>query len=225
MSFHVLGLINACYGGAVFSFGPTGGSQDDTDKPGSWAVTAGSDDKEVWSTGEAGAGSLFFHAIIKGVETGDADIGYAQVRRSTDNKILQQGGVVRLGHLISYLGTKFQDLIDAHPKEEDSYHLPWSGPIQSEASRARGGFFFMSPYKLAPGVAKPFSVKPGPTSGIAGNPDLQVFNAPEEYKVKGVDISHFNKVDWTKIDPDELQFAYIKSTQGTSFVDSSFSEN
>lgn len=40
--------------------------------------------------------------------------------------------------------------------------------------------------------------------------------------MRGVDISHWNRVDWSKFNPD---FLFIKATQGIAFVDPEFKEN
>lgn len=46
------------------------------------------------------------------------------------------------------------------------------------------------------------------------------------YSVKGVDVSSYQgAVDWLKIEAQDIRFAYIKSTEGSSMVDSRFSEN
>ena len=54
------------------------------------------------------------------------------------------------------------------------------------------------------------------------------FNNPskEEYPVRGVDVSAYQgTIDWKKLSEQNIQFAYIKATEGSEFVDEKFQEN
>lgn len=54
------------------------------------------------------------------------------------------------------------------------------------------------------------------------------FNNPskEEYPIRGVDVSAYQgTIDWKKLSEQDIQFAYIKATEGSSFVDEKFQEN
>jgi len=54
------------------------------------------------------------------------------------------------------------------------------------------------------------------------------FNNPstEEYPVRGVDISSYQgDIDWIVLGKQDIQFAFIKATEGSSFVDPNFSKN
>lgn len=54
------------------------------------------------------------------------------------------------------------------------------------------------------------------------------FNYPSEnkYPIKGIDVSHHqNEVDWRLIKEQEIQFAFIKATEGGDFIDKRFNEN
>ena len=54
------------------------------------------------------------------------------------------------------------------------------------------------------------------TSGDSGEP----------YPVKGVDVSSYQKdIDWDGLEKEGFSFAFIKATEGSSHVDSRFSEN
>lgn len=53
-------------------------------------------------------------------------------------------------------------------------------------------------------------------------------NNPSEakYPVRGVDVSHYQGViDWQMLASQDLSFAFIKATEGSSFVDPCFAEN
>jgi lysozyme len=57
-----------------------------------------------------------------------------------------------------------------------------------------------------------------------GNPG-ELF-VPVEDMVRGIDVSHWNgAIDWTRVAADHVVFAYIKATEGRTFVDDRFAEN
>jgi GH25 family lysozyme M1 (1,4-beta-N-acetylmuramidase) len=227
-NFHVVALINACYGGSVFSTAFAGGNPDVSYQPGSYALTAGAADQLVYALGASGSGSIFFDTIIKGISTGAADVYPIVVIGNT----VQRGGVVRLGALTTYLTTALEDLSRTPPPGgPSSFSPPWIGPVEPAARVARGGFFFLSPViieKIAgPGPAtaelppEVVSARPvaASVSSVQGQPDVKIFNAPDDYPIHGVDVSQFNgEVDWKRlavalrIGPNPV-FAYIKATQ------------
>jgi lysozyme len=55
---------------------------------------------------------------------------------------------------------------------------------------------------------------------ISQEPDRQ------KYPVRGIDVSAFQKkIDWSKINPQEMNFVVIKATEGGDFKDKNFAEN
>lgn len=51
------------------------------------------------------------------------------------------------------------------------------------------------------------------------------FNNPEKYKIRGVDVSSYQgNIDWDILS-ENIDFAYIKATEGSSFVDPEFEKN
>lgn len=47
-----------------------------------------------------------------------------------------------------------------------------------------------------------------------------------KYNVTGVDVSHYQgEIDWEKMEPQGIDFAFIKATEGSSHVDEQFSDN
>lgn len=54
------------------------------------------------------------------------------------------------------------------------------------------------------------------------------FNYPsrQQWPVQGIDVSHHqNLIDWAQINPREIQFVFIKATEGSSFRDPAFQQN
>lgn len=48
----------------------------------------------------------------------------------------------------------------------------------------------------------------------------------EQYSVKGIDVSAYQgEIEWPKLQEQELEFAFIKATEGSSFVDKYFEKN
>ncbi|NGZ82792.1 GH25 family lysozyme [Duganella aceris] len=206
--FHVLALINACYGGHVFEQATGGGgSMNTTEQPGAYAMTASSDRNTAVALGGPNNGSIFFDSLIDGIKNGSADREYLRIM-DADGKLLQQGGIVRLGALNNYLDTEFEIINRKHNLNLDK---TWIGPIQSD--HARGGFFFLSPVSLRPGVA-PIHIPAGPRSSVPGRPDLKIFSAKEDYPIRGIDVTyHEGEIDWSTVrKTDDFRFAYLRSS-------------
>ena len=146
--FHVLALINACYGGAVFDVALGGGNQSISTEPGAHALTAGPNDELVYSLGETGQGSIFFDSLIKGIERGEADIFFVNEVDSQSRLSRHKGDIVRLGGLVSYLTNEIENINTIRLRADPGavpYNGPWSGSIEPIKSTARGAFFFLSP--------------------------------------------------------------------------------
>lgn len=48
----------------------------------------------------------------------------------------------------------------------------------------------------------------------------------KEFSVKGVDVSHYQgDIDWKVLEKQGIEFAFIKATEGSNFVDEKFKEN
>ncbi len=218
--FHVLALINACYGGNVFAYqNGGGGSLNTTEQPGAYAMTASSDRNTSASLGGVGDGSVFFDRLIAGVRSGDADRGYLRIM-DANGKLYQQGGIVRLGALNTYIDTEVEIINSKHSLSLDK---TWIGPIQQ--GHARGGFFFISPVKLAQGSAE-IKVPIGPRSSVPGRPDLKVFSAKEDYPIRGIDVTiHEGDIDWKRTRREhDMRFAYMRSSSWAG-VDASFGKH
>ncbi len=48
----------------------------------------------------------------------------------------------------------------------------------------------------------------------------------EKYELHGVDVSHYQgKIDWTRLAKQDVDFAFIKATEGSSYLDERFLDN
>lgn len=148
-AFHVLALINACYGGDLFTEGAEGGHPDTFFEPGGRALTAGPEDLETQAAPD-GNGSLFFNTIIQGIETGDADHEATLAAYSPSPSPFK--GIVRLGVLSSYVSTQMIRQFGLEKPQLTSIGnlQPWLGVVEPFNVQARGGFFFPapSPYRI-----------------------------------------------------------------------------
>lgn len=251
--YQVITLINACYGGEVFSdvkIGGIGGNPDAFRLPGSYAITAGDDRNEVPSIIES-RGSLFFDLIIEGITSGRADLQYWESYVTVDSSSGAQTssrGLTRLNELVGYLTGKYDKIVSFRSQDSHPLHLspPWIGP--ADPSVARGGFFFLSEkgnvpavdiaeiYKHADGEAAkvfgeksaksgPLELPAGPISAIPGHPEILVFKTPETYPIRGFDFSSAEgKIDWKKLnETSHPRFIYSRAV-GWSGIDGSFDE-
>nr|WP_311529140.1 GH25 family lysozyme [uncultured Ralstonia sp.] len=152
--FHVLTLINACYGGGFFTSGSPGGNADSFRKPGSYALTAGSSDDLVPAL-DPKRGSLFFDLLISGITQGSADPLYwdAYSTVSGDGSSVHQSGLTRTLALATYLTSAYARIARERATTDLNFHLsdPWIGPAQTGI--AWGGFFFLSDRGSGPSMA------------------------------------------------------------------------
>ena len=133
---------------------------------------------------------------------------------------------------------------------------PRIGPLQS-GTQWSGAFFFLGPPKNSKVLAEMVAaytprhnVKCGaaphdclneePTSqiislefsttgsSVIGHPSVAVFDAPNSYKIAGVDVSQWQgDIDWVKLagPRTRVKFAYLKATEGATLNDPLFEAN
>ena len=158
--FHVLALVNACYGGDIFDIAATGGNMANGFEKGAHAVTAGPKGDLVWSDGIAGHGSVFFDELIRGIKSGDADPYEIQKFFDPSSGAITQRrlGIVSLNGLISYLTSEIQNMNYVHKSKGAAASTfpqlspPWVGSLEPPRQVAEGGFFFLSPRDVVPVV-------------------------------------------------------------------------
>jgi GH25 family lysozyme M1 (1,4-beta-N-acetylmuramidase) len=173
-AFHVITLVNACFGGEIFTNGKPGGNADDFPNPGSYAITAGDDKHEVPSLIQD-RGSLFFDLVIEGVTSGYADLQYWDAYKTVDSSGTPSDphGLTRSLALVDFLTGNYAKIVRdrSHSAEPLILSAPWFGPAQSDV--ARGGFFFLSDRaaKPPPSVADIYKPKPSIVTAEVHQPD------------------------------------------------------
>lgn len=142
--FHVLTLINACFGGGIFGLSEVGGNPDAFTKPGAYGIAAGDDKTEVYSLNPK-QGSVFVDTLIDGVTSGKADTRYSTsyVINGGDGRQIT-AGITRTSRLFNYITDVYADVNQRLAKSNETIQLaePWIGSTQRDI--ARGGFFFLT---------------------------------------------------------------------------------
>lgn len=142
--FHVLTLINACFGANIFTLGNPGAAVTPT-APGSFVMTAGSTQDEVQALIPR-RGSLFFDLIINGVSRGEADPTGSQYIVTDGTSVAQPDITLTLSQpLQSYLTASFFRINAIQKKANPGFlaiSAPYFGPVQT--GMAQGSFFFVS---------------------------------------------------------------------------------
>lgn len=142
--FHVLTLINACYGAGFFKSG-SAGNADAFSEPGSYAITAGARN-DIVAAIDPSRGSLFFDLIIEGVTQGKADPLYWEAYEMVglDGVPVLKKGLTRTQALSTFLTSSYARIRRQRTRFDANFKLgnPWIGSAQK--GDAPGGFFFLS---------------------------------------------------------------------------------
>ena len=215
--YHVLLLLNACYAGSVFGVANQG-YNDSTFGRGAWGITAGPSDTEVRAVGGDDAGSVFFDSFITKIRAGTAE-RYDQELRGPGGAVILQGGITTFASAMANLTHEMTNIAAANP--DLNIKPPWEGSIMPLPGRSEGAIFFLSPSSsaIAAGTAVPISfvqrsVPSGPVSSVPGHPELKVFNPPEDYPIRGIDIAApLSRDDWTIAKNAGANFAYVAANK------------
>lgn len=81
------------------------------------------------------------------------------------------------------------------------------------------------PSSNAPAIVKG-DIPPNTGSALLHHPEIKVFNIPETYRIRGVDLSRYNgAVDFHALREGGVSFVYAKATQGEGKRDPAFAAN
>lgn len=227
-SFQLLALINACFGGDVFSDARSGGNPFVSDGKSARALTAGAPDELVYSLGGEGQGSIFFDSLIENIRSGDFEATFWLTNKRGQNSEGRRG-IVLLG---DFLKAITQDVEYINRSQNKAFSRPWEGSVLAPPVVSTGGFFFLSQHKgFANNPTTLRAPQTGPVSSVMGHPDLKVFNRPQEYEVRGIDVSAYNgPIDWQTLvlgrySGEAPRFAYMRATIGARLQDLAFAQN
>jgi GH25 family lysozyme M1 (1,4-beta-N-acetylmuramidase) len=238
-TYHFLALINACYGGDLFSLVLPGGSEFEPSMRGAYAITAGPNDQVVFAA-RNGQGSLFFEMIIAGVSTGDADHDAQNATLGAAGSDPSLKGLVRLGAVDGYLATTMRKYIGSGVATAgDGIQHHQVGPVEPFNVRADGGFFFFQkpPIAAASPASTTFKAELRATAEFIPSVNqlaTKIQSQSDGFEalravaptVRGIDISHQNgRIDWASVAAQKIGFAYIKATQSSDFQDPLFARN
>ncbi|MED9501937.1 GH25 family lysozyme [Escherichia marmotae] len=142
--FHVLTLVNACFGSGLYGMTIGAGNSNSYSNPGAYAIAAGDDKTEVYSL-DAKRGSVFFDTIIKGVTNGVADERFGKSYMvKVDGKKEYYAGITRTLSLFIYVNDQYSDINEKLDEQGKGLHLSdaWIGATEIPAGP--GGFFFIN---------------------------------------------------------------------------------
>ncbi|WP_433971876.1 GH25 family lysozyme [Tunturiibacter lichenicola] len=225
-SWQTLGLIDACYGGDIFGVGFVGGNPNDYHDKGAYVITAGSKGSLTWTIDKGG--SVFFQALIDGIENGTANSFPVQVVDPNNPKsLINYGGVVTQGQAFAEATRVILDVQAGVIKAEvnpAALSPPWEGSVMPD-SASTGAFFFLAntpTTKAVPIAEIAPKIDPREFSGQGQKTQTQLHS----YVVRGIDVSHYSgQVDWQKVAASGIDFAYVKATQGTTLIDPMLQRN
>jgi len=234
-NFQLLALINACFGGDVFSESPAGGNIYVSGGQSARALTAGAADELVYSLGGASQGSIFFDSLIETVKSGEGEAASRISDAQGQSKLIRRG-IILLGELLSQMTSNVEYINSSMGKQ---YAVPWEGSVMPPPLVAKAGFFFLSKKKQIAGVSPNLPSRPlaasisiGSVSSLRGRPDIKIFNQPQEYQIRGIDVSHYDgAINWSAVadrsrsNGNSPRFAYMRATMGGDRRDQSFEKN
>jgi lysozyme len=219
-SFHFVALIGSCYSGGIFQgVGANwGGNSWYPGSPGAHVISSTAADDLAYGLGND-RGSLFFDSLIEGVTTGEADyLSAGRISLADGSKRIVGGGIARLGTVADYITWKLGEM--TNPETQKPFPRPRIGSLLNQSERD-GAFFF-----LVPPIVQVADARASTGSAIVDHPDIKVFNAPDTYKVLGMDVSHWSgEIDWQAARSKGITFAYIKATEGKTNRDDRFKAN
>jgi GH25 family lysozyme M1 (1,4-beta-N-acetylmuramidase) len=242
-SYHFIALMGSCYSGGIFPETDRFGDNSFYPKaPGAHAISATTADALAYAFSNK-PGTIFFNQLIDGVTSGKGDRDYSGwAEDAVGNLHLIGGGIVRSGTLASYVSGAIDHLGPNPDTGADFPQLRFGRLTDSEDSG--GAFFFLGPDKkdtitvaqatnvplgdAAPAASLVLSLSaPAAASSIVSHPEIKLFNPPYTYPVQGVDISHYDgKINWPELaKKNSLRFAYMKATEGSSYIDPTFERN
>ncbi|UTJ45429.1 caspase family protein [Atlantibacter subterranea] len=142
--FHVLTLVNACFGAGLYGMTTGAGNSNAYSKPGAIAIAAGDNKTEVYSLNKE-KGSVFFDLIINGVTSGVADERYGKSYMvKVNGKKEFYAGITRTLSLFVYLNDRYIDVNQELVDRGQTLRLSdaWIGHTEEQVGP--GGFFFIN---------------------------------------------------------------------------------
>jgi GH25 family lysozyme M1 (1,4-beta-N-acetylmuramidase) len=282
-SYHVAAFVNTCFSGALFDGVGPSGFVDDIRGPGIVAVAATDKNHEVLSAPD-NRGSLFFEALIRGVQTGHGDTLFNVPMAGEPIPPNSKAGVVRASPLASYIEWQMQNFIDAYnPDDPTSAGNKYTtfGPLEPLNVPEEGEFFFLHStdggqptsfierpkQRVAPAdstvtnIAQSMPIvgslldkvqremgqltesasaqicttlkrkrstppRASPQHRNKEGPDgFELLREGVKQPIRGADVSRLDgDIDWGAA-AQAIQFVYVRSTTGSSYVDPTFFDN
>lgn len=95
--------------------------------------------------------------------------------------------------------------------------------LQCSGQSRSGAYRFIASKQLSDQIKTSLSDVKFTGSAVVGRPDIEVVLTPDQYKIRGVDISrHDASIDFPKLKSAGVRFVYAKATQGDRGQDPAF---
>lgn len=232
-TYQSLALLGSCFSGGIFPPSPGGGDTYNPYKAGAHAVTAAAADQLAWEH-PGGQGTVFFDEFLHAATHEDSkvfDQSSAWTSDETGNSARTSYSIVRLLRVVDDVNSVLES--KNNPMTGQPYPSVRIGTVVPN-SGYEGAFFFLGQQQPgtvkvdvkpdnsagSPSIATPLSISGNTGSAILGHPEIKVFNIPEFYKIRGVDLNHFGgSIDFSKLQDAGIRFAYIKASEGAVWKD------
>jgi GH25 family lysozyme M1 (1,4-beta-N-acetylmuramidase) len=212
----VIALLGSCYAGSVLGDKPHGEAVQTG--PSAWIAAAAPGWSEAWvSPGKKG--TIFLQAVMSAVRSWEG----AKFKMPDDDQ--------KIGVNFSRATPRLTEIVngindDHGAGENPETHQPYP-PIVVDTVSTFGNrnvaYRFVASNQLPPQIKTVLSEVKFTGSSVVGRPDIKVVLTPEQYKIRGVALSHYNfPVDFNGLKSAGVRFVYAKATQGASFYDRTF---
>ncbi len=241
LGYQSVALLGSCYSGGVFPRGNSDAqSYSYSLKPGAHVVASAKQNQFAWTLGGT-QGTVFFDYFITAVRESQPQI-YDQrlLVGSNQQAPSPNSAIVRLERAVLDVNERLEGTMN--PVTHQPFPQIQIGAM-APAKNFEGAFFFLGsqspvvvtasaeipdPLKAAFPELIQLSTKTGKRTGsaIKDRPDVAVYNVPEAYKIRGVDVSQYNaSVNYSLLKENDIQFIYARATVGAARQDSRFQQH
>jgi GH25 family lysozyme M1 (1,4-beta-N-acetylmuramidase) len=225
LAYQSVALLGSCFSGGVFPVNSTQGENFSYSlKPGAHVVTAARADELAWTLSD-NSGTVFFEKFISSVRN---------IRPTftdfSSTVLAKPGGVSTVNNYIVRLARAVDDVNEnleglSNPVTHQPYPQLLIGAMAPNKN-FEGAFFFLGTEPQSPTVSVTAAAAPvtdrrvlseSTGSSVRNNPQISVFDVPEAYKIRGIDLSSLDgPVDFEALRQNDIRFAYIRSSQGST---------
>jgi GH25 family lysozyme M1 (1,4-beta-N-acetylmuramidase) len=236
LAYQSVALLGSCYSGGIFPRSADAQSYSYSLKPGAHVVASAKQNQFAWTLGGT-KGTVFFEYFLSAVRNAQPrPLDQRLIISNFERAASPDSAIVRLERAVLDVNERLENT--NNPMTNEPFPQLQIGAMAPN-KKFEGAFFFLGRKRpliaTANGIEGPSSlafdelmqlsaketVRTG--SSIKDRPDVAVFNVPETYKIRGIDVSSHNlPLDYRLLKNNDIQFVYARATQGASIKDQSF---